>query len=66
MRFKPAAGIRILMVLGIIALVLAVLAVNLPLVVQWFIQYRYGALLASQGMQFHVSHVGKTGYWFRI
>ncbi|MCF8136850.1 MAG: YdbH domain-containing protein [Desulfotignum sp.] len=48
------------MILGAVALVLAILALNLPLVAQWFIEYRYRPLLSSQHVQFKVSHVGKN------
>ncbi|EMS80621.1 intermembrane phospholipid transport protein YdbH family protein [Desulfotignum phosphitoxidans] len=59
MRFK-SLSIKLLMILGGVALVLAILAVNLPMVAQWFIEYRYGAVLSSQHVQFKVSHVGKN------
>jgi hypothetical protein len=59
MRFK-SLGINLLMILGGVALVLAILALNLPMVAQWFIEYRYGTLLSSQQVQFKVSHVGKN------
>jgi hypothetical protein len=59
MRFKPT-GIRILMILGAIVLILAILTANLPFLAQRFLDYRYGALLASRDIQFHISHVGKN------
>lgn len=59
MRFKTLS-IKLLMILGAVALVLAILAINLPVVAQWFIEYRYKALLSSRQLQFNVSHVGKN------
>jgi hypothetical protein len=59
MRFK-SAGIGVLVVLGAVILVMLVFALNLPLAVQWFIQYRYGPLLSSSQLAFQVSHVGKN------
>jgi len=59
MRFK-SAGKKILVILGTAALVVLVLAVNLPMAVQWFIHYRYGPLLSSSRLAFEVSHVGKN------
>ena len=59
MRFK-SVSLKILMIVGAVTLVLALLALNLPVAVQWFIQYRYGDLLSSQQVQLNVSHVGKN------
>ncbi|MFN2436003.1 MAG: YdbH domain-containing protein [Desulfotignum sp.] len=59
MRFKTVS-IGVLVVLGAAALVLLILAVNLPMAVQWFIQYRYKPLLSSNQLAFQVSHVGKS------
>ncbi len=59
MRFKSAT-IGVLVFLMAAALVLLVVAVNLPMAVQWFIQYRYKPLLSSNQLAFQVSHVGKS------
>ena len=59
MRFK-SAGKKILVILGAAALVVLVLAINLPMAVQWFIHYRYGPLLSSSRLAFEVSHIGKN------
>jgi hypothetical protein len=59
MRFK-SAGITVLVILGAAALVVLVLAVNLPMVIQWVIHHRYGPLLSSSRLAFQVSHVGKN------
>jgi hypothetical protein len=58
MRFKPVITAFLIILAGA-ALILAVLAANLPTAVQWLIRHRYESLLSSRQLQFTVSHVGK-------
>ncbi|MCF8114319.1 MAG: hypothetical protein K9K21_10770, partial [Desulfotignum sp.] len=59
MRFK-IFGISVLIVLGGLALGLAILAANLPFVAQKVMEQRYHKVLAEQNLRFKVSHVGVT------
>jgi hypothetical protein len=59
MRYK-IFGISVLTVLGVLVLGLAILAANLPFVVQKVIEYRFGQVLVAQNLRFTVAHVGLT------
>lgn len=57
MRFKNL-GISVLVVLGILALGLAILAANLPFAAQRLIEYRFHPVLSAQNLRFTLAHVG--------